>query len=59
MMMTTTMQKMMTAPGDSFILVSESSLNLVNPPPLEGMCILSSAMGVYFKMSIIYLSEFL
>ena len=56
-MMITARQNIMTAPGDRCIFVPESSLNLVNPPCPEGIVILLSAIKVYFKTSIIYLSE--
>ncbi len=49
MIMMIAMQKMTTAPGERCILVSESSLNLVNPPPLEGRDILLSAIGIYLS----------
>jgi len=59
MMMIMTIQKMTTAPGERCILEPESSLNLVNPPPLEGMDILLSAISNYFNLVLIILSEFL
>ena len=54
-----TAQKMITAPGEISILEPESSLKRVNPPPPDGIDILLSDIRVYFKVSIIYLSEFL
>ena len=59
MMVIMAIQKMTTAPGERCILEPESSLNLVNPPPLEGMVILLSAIGYYFNIFLIILSEFL
>jgi len=53
-----TAQKMITAPGEISIFEPEFSLKRVNPPPLEGIDILS-AIGIYFNISLIILSEFL
>ena len=59
MMMITAKQKIITAPGESSTFEPESSLNLVNPPPPEGIDILLSAMVIYFNNSLIILPEFL
>ncbi len=47
-MMIMAIQKITTAPGERCIFEPESSLNLVNPPPPEGIDILLSAMGILF-----------
>ena len=49
----TAIQKIITAPGERWILEPASSLNLVSPPPLEGIDILLSAM-VFISAPLLY-----